>query len=211
MDLWQRFIEWLGRFGSRPDKRQPITDAASGDFREELFRLFPFTPQAKDWFRREIGFEVKDHSSTTGGGGWYARERAVRLDTAQYEAAIHELAHAWWDGRRQAQKDALVAAVQRLAQEADTYPKVGRVAYDYIHGIPTQPGFEQGMLLPQTEWGAGGGPHDEWNDHEMYAGLASGCMADIRALPDYLRPFYSTLFHLLPADAPVPAEQAPHR
>ncbi len=182
MNLWQRIVQWLRGLRPAPAARRSITDLASRDFREELFRLFPFTPEAKDWFRREIGFQVLDHTSTTGGGGWYAHERTVRLNTAQYEAAIHELAHAWWHDRRPAQKDALVAAVQRLAQEADTHPKVGRVAYDYIHGIPTQPGFEQGMLLPQEKWGTGGGPHGEWNDWEMYAGLASGCMADIRAL-----------------------------
>lgn len=210
MNLWQQLLEWLG-LRPRPEKRQPITDAGSRNYLEELFRFFPFTPEAKDWFRREIGFQVQDHSSTAGGGGWYAHERTVRLHTAQYEAAIHELAHAWWEDRRQAQKDGLVAAVQRLAQEADAYPKVGRVAHDYIHGIPTQPGFEQGMLLPREKWGSGGGPHDEWNDWEMYAGLASGCMADVRQLPGYLRPFYDGLFLTLPDDAPAPVEQAPHR
>ncbi len=207
MNLWQRFVEWLRGL----IKPRPITDAASCSFREELFRLFPFTSRAQDWLRREIGFEVLDHSRTTGGGGgWYPQERIVRLNTVQYEAAIHELAHAWWHDRRSAHKDALVAAVQRLAQEADDYPQVGHLARDYVHGIATQPGFERGMLLPQERWGAGGGPQNEWNDWEMYAGLASGCMADIRLLPDYLRPFYRDLFVLLPDDAPVPAERAPH-
>ena len=211
MSFWQQFVEWVGRLWRVLAGRQPGTDEASRAFREELFHLFPFTQEAQDWFRREIGFQVLDLTSTTGGGGWYPHERTVRLNTAQYEAAIHELAHAWWHDRRHAQKDALVAAVQRLAQEADDYPVVGRLAYDYVHGIPTQPGFEQGMLLPREEWGTGGGPHGEWNDWEMYAGLASGCMADIRLLPGYLRTFYVSLFLLLPDDAPVPADQAPHR
>jgi hypothetical protein len=51
----------------------------------------------------------------------------------------------------------------------------------------------------------------EGNDWEMYAGLASGCMADIRLLPDYLRPFYQGLFKLLPPEAPSPLDGAPHR
>jgi hypothetical protein len=208
MSLWQQLVEWLQNLFPRP---RPTIDDASRAFREELFHLFPFTAEVQDWFRHEIGFQVQDHNSTTGGGGWYPHERAVRLNTVQYEAAIHELAHAWWHDRRHAQKDALVAAVERLAQEVDDYPPVGRVAHDYIHGIPTQPGFEQGMLLPREEWGTGGGPRDEWNDWEMYAGLASGCMADIRLLPHYLRSFYTGLFELLPDDAPVPTDQAPHR
>ena len=208
MDFWQRFVGWLRDLFGR---RRPATDDASRAFREELFHFFPFALEAQDWLRREIGFQVQDHTSTTGGGGWYPHERMVRLNTAQYEAAIHELAHAWWHDRRHTRKDALVAAVQRLAQEVDAFPIVGRLAHDYIHGIPTQPGFERGMLLPREEWGSGGGPQGEWNDWEMYAGLASGCMADLRLLPDYLRTFYSGLFRLLPDDAPVPADRAPHR
>lgn len=67
------------------------------------------------------------------------------------------------------------------------------------------------MLLPREEWGSGGGPQGEWNDWEMYAGLASGCMADLRLLPGYLRTFYSGLLRLLPDDAPAPDQRAPHR
>lgn len=211
MSFWQQFAGWLRRLWYALMGRQLGTDGPSRAFREELFRYFPFTLEAQEWLRREIGFQVLDFNSTTGGGGWYPHERTVRLNTVQYEAAIHELAHAWWHDRRHAHKDALVAAVQQLAQEADDYPVVGRLAHDYIHGIPTQPGFEQGMRLPPEEWGTGGGPNGEWNDWEMYAGLASGCMADIRLLPEYARAFYINLFRLLPDDAPVPVEQAPHR
>jgi hypothetical protein len=84
------------------------------------------------------------------------------------------------------------------------------LAGHYVHGIPGQAGFEQGLLLPQQEWGTGGGPHGEWNDWEMYAGLASGCRADIRELPPYLRAYYTGLFRELPPDAPAPETGAPH-
>jgi hypothetical protein len=67
------------------------------------------------------------------------------------------------------------------------------------------------MLLPADQWGIGGGPQGEWNDWEMYAGLASGCMADIRLLPPYVRTFYRTLFTELEPDAPSPEAVAPHR
>ena len=186
----------------------------AGDYLEEVFRLFPFTAQAQEWLRRTIRLEVLDRASTLGGGTWHPDRLLVRLNTAQYEAAIHELAHAFWDwqrGNRQT-RDAWVAAVQRLAEDADPrWDRVRTLAGHYVHGIAEQPGFEQGMLLPEREWGRGGGPRGEWNDWEMFAGLASGCMADIRRLPPYLRPFYSDLFAELPPGAPTPEERAPHR
>ena len=138
----------------------------------------------------------------------------MRLLTAQYEAAIHELAHAVWEGRRRERvtRDALVAAVKRLAADPDPrWARMRALARHYVHGIPEEPGFERGMLLPEAEWGRGGGSRGEWNDWEMYAGLASGCMADLRLLPPYLRRFYAGLFRELPPDAPSPEERAPHR
>jgi len=185
-----------------------------GAFLDELFRFFPYTPAAREWLRRNIRVEVLDFDSLSGGGGWYPDRRLVRLNTAQYEAAIHELAHAWWHDRRQnrAIRDGLIEAVRRL--EGDDDPRWARVrtlAGHYLHGIADQPGFEQGMLLPRAEWGIGGGPNGEWNDWEIFAGLASGCMADLRRLPPYLRPFYADLFVELSPDAPSPEEVAPHR
>jgi hypothetical protein len=138
----------------------------------------------------------------------------VRLYTVQYEAAIHELTHAVWEGRRRDRlyRDAFVASVLRLAEDTDPrWERVRTLARHYVHGIAEQPGFEQGMLLPETEWGRGGGPQGEWNDWEMYAGLASGCMADLRLLPPYLRRFYEGLFRELPPDVPSPESLALHR
>jgi hypothetical protein len=186
----------------------------AADILEDLFRHFPFRPEVHDWVRQHIRVEVLDPTSTAGGGGWYPDRGLVRLNTAQYEAAIHELAHAHWHGRRRDRRlrDALVAAVQRLAEDVDPrWNRVHTLAGHYVHGIAEQPGFEQGMLLPASEWGRGGGPRGEWNDWEMYAGLASGCMADIRLLPPYLRRFYADLFQELPPEAPSPESIAPHR
>jgi hypothetical protein len=44
----------------------------------------------------------------------------------------------------------------------------------------------------------------------MYAGLASGMMADLRLVPPYVRPLYIGMYTLLPDDAPSPASLAPH-
>ncbi len=195
---------WKRRAAGRP----------AGDLLDELFAIFPFAPSAQRWLREKIRIEVVDWDSTAGGGGWYPDRRLVRLNTAQYEAAIHELAHAVWHDRRldRRVRDGLVAAVQRLADDDDPrWRRVGVLAGHYIHGIPTQPGFERGMLLGRKEWGKGGGEQGRWNDWEMFAGLASGCMADIRLLPPYLRPFYSDLFVELAPGAPSPESTAPHR
>ena len=188
--------------------------ASGGAFLDDLFAHYPFTAQAQQWLRTAIRVEVLDRGSTVGGGTWHPDQNVVRLLTAQYEAAIHELAHAVWQGRRRERvtRDALVAAVKRLAADPDPrWARVRTLAHHYVHGIAEEPGFEQGMLLPEAEWGHGGGPRGEWNDWEMYAGLASGCMADLRLLPPYLRRFYTGLFRELPPNAPAPEELAPHR
>jgi hypothetical protein len=196
-------------------ERQGTARAQSAEaFMTELFALYPFTTEAEHWLRQQIRVQVDDLHSTGGGGGWHPERRLVHLHTAQYEAAIHELAHAiWHEQRRDRQvRDALAAAVQQLAEDNDPrWSRVHTLAQHYVHGIPTQPGFERGMLLPQGEWGLGGGPQGEWNDWEMFAGLASGCMADIRLLPPYVRRFFSSLFRELPPGVPSPEASAPHR
>ncbi|MBN1937213.1 MAG: hypothetical protein JW934_21315 [Anaerolineae bacterium] len=208
LDALKTFIAaWKKRSGR---ERRKKVDA----FLDELFRYFPFSPQAQQWLRQSIRVEVLDWDSLAGGGGWYADRRLVRLNTAQYEAAIHELTHALWHDKRKnrAVRDGFVGAVQRLAEDGDgRWSRVHTLAGHYVHGIADQPGFEQGMLLPESEWGSGGGPRGEWNDWEMFAGLASGCMADLRLLPPYLRQFYAEMFVELPPDAPPPESTAPHR
>ena len=202
--ILDRLRGWLGI------RRRP----SPAEFLDDLFARFPFAAQAQDWLRAAIRLEIGNGRSTDGGGDWDPYLGRVRLLTVQYEAAIHELAHAVWDRRRRdrALRDGLVAAVQRLAEDADPrWERMRTLARHYVYGIAEQPGFERGMLLPDAERGHGGGPEGEWNDWEMYAGLASGCMADVRLLPPYLRTFYEELFDELPADAPAPEERAPHR
>jgi hypothetical protein len=164
---------------------------------EEVFHHFPYTPEAVDWLRRAVAFEVEDLNTTRGGGWWQPAEEKVVLYTAQYEAAIHELAHAWWHYRRIGSEREFMGAVQHLAGEPDpSYVRMQELAHGYIHGIPAQ--HWAGMLVEENDW-------------EMYAGLASGCMADIRLLPPYLADYYEGLFRRLPAGAPEPVDLAPHR
>ena len=173
------------------------TNPAVATFREEVFTLFPYREEAREWFREMTEFEVQDLTSTRGGGYWMPDENKVFLFTAQYEAAIHELAHAWWHYRRLGKEEEMMQATIALSEEADPrYQRMARLAYGYIHGIPEQ--NWAGMLVERNDW-------------EMYAGLASGMMADIRLIPPYVRPLFLSMYMLLPDDAPSPEAQAPHR
>ncbi|MGI8915282.1 MAG: hypothetical protein ACR2JY_16095 [Chloroflexota bacterium] len=179
----------------------------TGTYRAELFTRFPFTPNAKHWLEREIALQVHDVTSSGGGGFWHPDRRLVELFSAQYEAAIHEYAHAWWHNRRLLDGAAvrLMVAVVHLSEATDpAFAVTSGLARHYIYGIRGQPdpnsptGYWRGMLA-------------EGNDWEMYAGLASGCMADIRLLPPDVRPFFADLFTLLPPSEPSPLVGAPHR
>lgn len=123
---------------------------------------------------------MHDATSTRGGGFWHPDTHRIELLTAQAEAAIHEVAHAWWEERRKDDnvRNAFLAAVIRLSQDSDSrYAAAAGLAYVYEHGDP-RTGFP-GMFD---------------NDWERYAGLASGVMGRVERLPDYVRPFYAELF-----------------
>ena len=192
--LWQRTRERLALAAASPISaaRNPAVAA----YLDEALTTFPFTDAAKSWFRSAIIFEVENLESVNGGGFWYPDRYTVFLYTAQYEAAIHELAHAWWEERRPRLKDALIAATVALSEETDPrYQRMQQLTYGYVHGIAEQ--NWPGMLVDRNDW-------------EMYAGMASGMMADLRLVPPYVRDFYSDMYDLLPDDAPSPASVAPH-
>lgn len=132
-----------------------------------------------------VRVEVKNPDSTRGGGLWWPDKKLIELETAQEEAAIHEVAHAWWEERRKskATRTALSQMVTRLSQETDPrYKDATQLAYVYEHGDP-RTGFK-GMFLDD-------GTVIDW---EQYAGLASGIMGRPERLPDYIRGFYTGLF-----------------
>ena len=169
-------------------KRMEAPEAVR-DWFESLFDRHPFTESARAFFRT-LRLEAGDLSAAWGGGFWWGDRRLVQVRGAQDEAAVHELAHAFWHDARERGSNArdLMDAVVRLADEPDPrYREARRLAHDYVHGIPTQPdptsptGWWRGMLV-------------EENDGEMFAGLASGTMGDMRRLPPYVRRFYAGLF-----------------
>src|SRR4051794_9748829 len=156
---------------------------------EDLFRRYAFTHQAMQYFRT-LRLEAGDLSAEWGGGFWWGDQRLVQVRGAQDEAAIHELAHAYWHDAREVDSAArdLMDAVVALSEETDPrYTRAATLAGYYVNGIPTHPdensrtGYWRGMRVDQNDW-------------EMFAGLASGVMADRRPPPPYVRRFFAGLF-----------------
>src|SRR5260221_2745657 len=131
--MWQRFKEAWRQAREQAEQRlqakyggatnssgiSAATNPAVAAYLEEAFATFPYTDEARLWLRENINFEVQDLRSTRGGGYWDPGRNTVFLYTAQYEAAIHELAHAWWHERRLGQEDAMIEATIRLSDERD--------------------------------------------------------------------------------------------
>jgi hypothetical protein len=153
------------------------------EFFEALWARHAFEAEAVAYFRT-LRLEVGTLDEPMGGGYWFGDRDLVMLRGTQDEAALHELAHAWWERRRSAQRDALMAALEDLGSHPpEGYPRIAELANVYCHGIrsqhdPSSPtGYWRGMLA-------------EDNDHETFAGFCSGVMGDARQLPPSLRPFY---------------------
>jgi hypothetical protein len=157
-------------------------DSAEWQFVRSVMRAHHFTAEAQRWIEENVNLRVDDLSGNRGGGYWAPSTREVRLFSAQHEAAVHELAHAWWHYRREAHKDEMIEATVRLSAEPDRrYAELARLAFGYVHGIPEQPW--EGLLVTRNDW-------------EMFAGLASGTMGDMRKLPPYVRELYRGLFEM---------------
>src|SRR5437879_4335061 len=100
----------FGNLSPDPESRE-----AMWAFVNKVMSTYHFTPEAQQWLRANINLRVDDLTSTRGGGYWMPSTREVRLFTAQDEAAVHELAHAWWHGRRHPLKDEMIEATVRLS------------------------------------------------------------------------------------------------
>jgi hypothetical protein len=152
----------------------------------------PFRRDAIDWLREwGVQIEVRDPKTTSGGGYWWPEKKLVDLFTAQEEAAIHEIAHAWWHPRRLEGRNAaeMIVATVKLSEERDPrYERAAQIANYYVYGIPSQkdPNSSTGWWLGQIV--------EQGNDWECYAGLASAVMGDLKKLPPYVRRFYDELF-----------------
>jgi len=150
---------------------------------EGLFARQPFDAAAIEYFRT-LRREVGTLDEPMGGGYWFGDRKLVMLRGTQDEAAVHELAHAWWDSRRSTERDALMQVLGELGTHAPAgFARIAELANVYCHGIKTQKdpssptGYWRGMLA-------------EDNDHETFAGFCSGVMGDAAQMPSKLRRFY---------------------
>ena len=153
---------------------------------EALWRRQPFAPEAITYFRT-LRLEVGTLDEPMGGGYWFGDRKLVMVRGNQDEAALHELAHAWWEQHRSVKHEDLMQLLQRLGQTPPPdYDRIAELAHVYCHGIPTQKddtsptGYWRGMLA-------------EDNDHETFAGFCSGVMGKAAHLPPELRAFYRGL------------------
>jgi hypothetical protein len=148
-----------------------------------LFARQPFEREAVNYFRT-LRLEVGTLDEPMGGGYWFGDRKLVMLRGTQDEAAVHELAHAFWEQRRTLARDALMEVLRQLGSVPPAgYPRIAELANVYCNGIKTQhdpnspTGYWRGMLA-------------EDNDHETFAGFCSGVMADAHQMPPELRRFY---------------------
>ena len=65
-----------------------------------LWRRQPFAPEAVAYFRT-LRLEVGTLDEPMGGGYWFGDRKLVMVRGTQDEAAVHELAHAWWEQQRE--------------------------------------------------------------------------------------------------------------
>ena len=150
---------------------------------EGLFRRQPFDAAAVDYFRT-LRLEVGTLDAPMGGGYWFGDRKLVMVRGTQDEAAVHELAHAWWERQRETERDALMGVLRELGSRPPAgFERIAELASVYCNGIKTQhdpsspTGYWRGMLA-------------EDNDHETFAGFCSGVMGDARQMPPELRRFY---------------------
>jgi hypothetical protein len=150
---------------------------------EGLFARQPFEHGAVEYFRT-LRLEVGTLDEPMGGGYWFGDRKLVMVRGTQDEAAVHELAHAWWERHRSSERDSLMDVLRELgSRPPSAYPRIAELANVYCNGIKTQhdpsspTGYWRGMLA-------------EDNDHETFAGFCSGVMADAHQMPPELRKFY---------------------
>src|SRR5919202_7056742 len=102
-----------------------------GAWFEGLWQRYPYTPAALAYFRT-LRLEMGTITEPLGGGYWFSEQRLVMLRGAQDEAAVHELAHAWWEPRRERQRDALMTTLRDLGRRPPAdYKRVAELAHVY--------------------------------------------------------------------------------
>ena len=105
---------------------------------EELWRRQAFESSAIEYFRT-LRLEVGTLDEPMGGGYWFGDRGLVMVRGTQDEAAVHELAHAWWERQRTVHRDGLMDVLRELGnQPSPDFPRIAELANVYCHGIRTQ-------------------------------------------------------------------------
>jgi hypothetical protein len=173
-----------GPDGSIKKVTDPKTEMTADEraYREKVLNQYNYTKEARFWMTNNAPLAIR-RPGTEDGGGFAVPKTDENGRTRSYatingkddEAAIHELAHVWFDhkvnekGFNEAEQAKFRAGVERLANDPDADPHMRGVAQDQLRRNPD-------------------------NISELYAGLASGSVTDISRLPPYLRPYYADMF-----------------
>lgn len=173
------------------------------EFREMIFELYGFAPQAREHIRHNSKIVVNE-ADPVKAGYWYPDKRVVYLTSFGHEAAVHELSHVWWHDLRRKDKTFRQDLVRNLVRLSDLEPGENaeyapaiRFSREYVYGIPAR-GWK-GMLA-NAHYNDGPLPPDihnltpkdfenKVNDWEIYAGFCSWTMGRFRDGPRQLPQF----------------------
>ncbi|MBI2845825.1 MAG: hypothetical protein HYX86_04690 [Chloroflexi bacterium] len=173
------------------------------EFRELIFDLYGFTPEAQEHIRRNSRIVVNE-ADPVKAGYWYADKRIVYLTSFGHEAAVHELSHVWWHDLRLKDRTLREELVRDLVRVSDMDPQEEpknapaiKFSLEYVYGIP-----ERGWkgMLANAHYNDGPMPQnvhhltpedfeDRVNDWEIYAGFSSWTMGRFRDGPRHLPEF----------------------
>ncbi len=168
------------------------------NFKNFIINSFGFTDAAREVLR-DIDFEVTNSSNFYDGGGcWCPCGNKVQLNSGQYEAALHELSHVWWDAEIKNNyelRQEFVSAMIRLAsmdpEENPQYAPAIHEAHTYVYGPWRE--FDQ----HDAEYWDSFEQNDSY-ESEMFASLSSFTMGQYttgpRQLPEFMWKFFSPLF-----------------
>lgn len=158
-----------------------VVNFTSFGYREKIFYRYRFTGQASSYLRKETSITVLNISETkpfgfTHSGRWKPSSKNVKLNTANDEVAIHELAHAWWEEQRKDKKvrEGLINDTIKLSKMTDE---------TYLNAIK------------MAKWIVANHAGD---DHHFYAYMAEFTMGKFKdgpnKLPEFMWPYFETIF-----------------
>jgi hypothetical protein len=155
--------------------------AEESAYQEELMERYGFSPEARAYLRANVPLLMQDPSRPLGGGlapvihGPEGTVMPVWVRGRQDEAALHEMAHQWYEHLRQhrgmgeAQQQEFRDAVRRMSEDPNADAKLREIAGWFVANA------------------AG-------NTSEQYASLSSGAMGDLNRFPPYLRQYFAGIF-----------------